>query len=220
MKAILVLASFSLGLFLQAQTSSQENHDLLVLKFTCGTSGEHSRVVSSVQDPGPSMNEPFTITQIPKNEPQEVKNRRDLDNRQAELRGLDADANRSRQPAPRKVYFYHLEFKNTGPKIVKSFAWQYQANEVPDAALDRQFFCAIRTKPSETKQLDLFSPLAPSRVVDASKVESKTSGDKTSIIINKIEFIDGSVWQRIGWNPVTFSADATGKVQPGRCIGI
>ena len=80
---------------------------------------------------------------------------------------------------------------------------------MPDPILDRQFYCSIKTKPNDTKDLELFSPLPPSRIVDASKLLPKSDKDsKRSIIINKIEYLDGSVWQRQGWNPATFSFDA------------
>ena len=217
MKVILALTCLGLGILFQAQSPRPEASDLQVLKFSCGTIEEPRGVIRSVQDPGPSMNEPITIVQQPKNEPQEVKNRREMQARQAELRGLDVEAANSRESRARPRYFYHLEIRNTGQKIMKSFAWQYQPGEVPDA-LDRQFFCSLNAKPNSTKVYDILSPLAPSRVVDAGHVDSKNLREK--IMINQINYTDGSVWKRPGWNPATFSSDATSKVEPGRCLGL
>jgi len=217
MRVILALACLGLGILFQAQSPRPEASDLQVLKFSCGKIEESRGVIRSVQDPGPSMNEPITIVQQPKNEPQEVKNRREMQARENELRGLDVDAANSRQSRARPQYFYNLEIRNTGQKIMKSFAWQYQPGEAPDA-LDRQFFCSLNAKPNTNKVFELLSPLAPSRVVNAAHVDSKNQKEK--IMINQINYTDGSVWKRPGWNPATFSSDATSKVEPGKCIGL
>ena len=112
------------------------------------------------------------------------------------------------------------EVKNASTKVVKSFSWEYQLSDKPDS-LDRQFYCSIKAKPSESKDLELFSPLAPSRVVDASKAGQKPAkSSDAKVIINKIEYTDGSVWQRQGWNPKTFADDAIQKVAAGKCIGL
>jgi len=219
MKVILVFALITLGILANAQTGTQQTSDLVVLKFSCGKYDANSRVVRSVQDPDPPMNEPMTITQTSKNEPQEVKNRRDMNERRAEMKATEMNATLSGQKQSAQ-YFYRLQFRNSGTKFVKSFAWEYVPNDEPDP-LDRQFFCAIKTKPNETKALEVFSPLAPSRVVDASHAGDKPNKElKEKAIINRIEFMDGTVWIRSGWNPRTFSADAIDKVAEGRCVGL
>jgi len=218
MKIIFALACLGLGILFQPQSPRPETSDLQVLKFSCGKIEEPRGVIRSVQEPDPPMNEPVTIVQQPKsNEPQEAKNRREMQARENELRGLDINAANSRESRAQPRYFYHLEIRNTGQKIMKSFAWQYQLGEVPDA-LDRQFFCSLNAKANSTKVYDILSPLAPSRIVDAGHVDSKNQKEK--IMINQINYTDGSVWKRPGWNPATFSSDATSKVEPGRCLGL
>src|SRR5947199_358824 len=77
----------------------------------------------------------------------------------------------------------------------------------PDPS-DRQFFCVVKAKPSEAKTFELYSPLAPSRVVDAAKANSKsTIDDKGKVMINQVEYADGSMWKRPQWNPKTFATD-------------
>jgi len=219
MKLFLVLASAMLAATSQVQLNTPEPPDLIVLRFDCGKYENSGHMIRSVQDPGPPMNEPIVINQERRNEPQEVKNRRDMLERRAEMRTTEVNAALSKQPKP-TFYFYRLEVKNTSAKAVKSFAWQYQPTDVPDP-FDRQFFCVVKAKPNESKQFELFSPLAPSRVVDAAKAGDKPEkGSKEKVIINKIEYVDGSVWKRPGWNPATFSADATQKIETGKCIGL
>ena len=219
MKLSLLIALVGLVLAGQSQTETQKTSDLVVLKFSCGRYEATGRMIRSVQEPDPPMNEPIRINQTVKNEPQEVINRRDLQERQAEMKAAEINAARSGQPKS-TLYFYHLEVKNTSLKVMKNFAWSYQPGESPDPS-DRQFFCVVKAKTNEAKEFDLYAPLAPSRVVDASKAGDKAKeNSKASVVINKIEYMDGSVWKRSGWNPATFPADATGKVANGKCIGL
>jgi hypothetical protein len=219
MKLSLVIALVVLALMAQAQNGMQGASDLVVLKFSCGRYEARSHMIRSVQDPGPPMNEPIRINQTAREEPQEIKNRRDMNERRGEMKAAEINARLSNR-LESKIYFYRLQFKNAGTKPVKSFAWEYQPSDIPELS-DRQFFCAIKTKPNETKELELFCPLAPSRVVDASKAGDKSAkGSDGKVIINKIEYMDGSVWHRPGWNPATFSADAIEKVASGKCIGL
>ena len=219
MKLLLAFVVAILAVISQSQTVSQDPPDLIVLKFSCGNYEQRSSMIRSVQDPGPAMNEPIRINQTTRNEPQEIKNRRDMQERRAEMKAAEINASLSNQPESR-VYFYRLRFKNTGTKVVKSLAWEYHPAGAADPT-DRQFFCAIKTKPNETKELELFSPLAPFRVVDASTAGDKPAkGSEAEISINKIEYADGSVWQRPGWNAKIFSAEAAQKVESGKCIGL
>jgi hypothetical protein len=213
--ALVVLAAMS-----QAQTSTQNRSDLIVLKFSCNKYENGGRMIRSVQEPDPPMNEPISINPAPRSdEPQELKNRRDLQQRRADMRTAEINATLSGQPAS-KIYVYRLQVKNASAKVVKGFAWEYQPSTEPDP-LDRQFFCVVKTKPNESKEIELFSPLAPSRVIDAAKAGDKSAkSSDAGVIINKIEYMDGSIWQRTGWNPNTFRADDVQKIIPGKCIGL
>jgi len=218
MKVVLFLGLLLSSIVLQSGSTTTEP-DIVVVKFRCGLFERRSSMISSVHDPDATMNEPIRITQVNRNEPQEVKNRQDMQQRRADMRTSEINAALSAQ-ADSKFYFYRIQVQNMGSKLVKSFAWRYQAGEVPNP-FDRQFFCVVNAKPSEKKEFELFSPLAPTRVVDASKPADKTNADqKTSIVINKIEYDDGSVWKRPGWNPMTFLPEDTKKVGAGKCIGI
>lgn len=219
MKLFLAFAFTVLAVLPQTQTNIQESADLVVVKFSCGKYETGGGMIRSVQEPDPPMNEPITINRIPRNEPQEVKNARDMQERRADMRVAEINASLSSKPES-KTYVYRLQVKNASTKVVKSFAWEYQLSDKPDS-LDRQFYCSIKAKPSESKDLELFSPLAPSRVVDASKAGQKPAkSSDAKVIINKIEYADGSVWQRQGWNPKTFADDAIQKIASGKCIGL
>ena len=215
----LMLSSLSL-LFIatQPQTGGPQSSDLAVLKFSCGEYQRPSSMVRSVHETDESGNEPIRINQQRRNEPQEVINGRDMAERRAELRTAEVNAALSTQKTA-KLYFYHLEVKNNGSRAIKSFAWEYESNGVPDPS-DRHFFCVVNAKPNQKRQFDLYTPLAPSRVVDVTTASEKPGNSKGVVVINKIEYADGTTWVRPGWNAATFSAEATQKVEAGRCVGL
>ncbi len=201
------------------QTVTQQAPEMIVLKFSCGKQESGGHMIRSVQEPDPPMNEPIRIDLTKKDEPQEIKNRRDLQERRADMRAAEINAALSNQKSP-TIYFYHLGVKNTSTKVVKNFAWAFQPGDDPDPT-DRQFYCAVKAKPSESKEFDLFTPLAPSRVIDAAKANNKTDKNpKGSVVINMIEYTDGTVWKRPAWNAATFPVEATDKVATGKCIGL
>jgi hypothetical protein len=215
----LMLSSLSLFLIAtQTQTGSPQSSDLEVLKFSCGEYKAGSSMVSSVHHPDDSNNAPIRINQTARNEPQEVINRREMAQRRAEMKAAEINAALSTRKAA-KVYFYHLEVKNNGSRSIKSFAWQYESSGVPDPS-DRHFYCVVNAKPNQKRRFDLYTPLAPSRVVDVTTASEKPGNPKGLVVINKIEYTDGTTWLRPNWNPATFSAEATHKVEAGRCVGL
>jgi hypothetical protein len=219
MKLFLVLAATLFAAMPPIQTVIPPAPEIVVVKFSYGKQDRGGHMIRSVQEPDPPMNEPIRIDLPKKDEPQEIKNRRDMQERRADMRAAEINAALSNQKAT-TIYFYHLEVKNTSTRVVKNFAWSYQPGDSPDPS-DRQFFCVIKAKPSANREFDLFTPLAPSRVVDASKAGDKPKqNSKGSVVINKIEYMDGSVWKRPAWNPATFPAEATEKLANGKCIGL
>jgi len=193
--------------------------DLQVLKFRCGKQQTTSSLIHSVQEPDTGANEPIRVNKTSRNEPQAVQNNRDMQERRAEMAIAEKTAELSTQKNS-TLYFYKIEVQNTGAKTVKSFAWEYRPSNEPDPS-NRQFYCVINAKTNEKKDFDLFSPYAPSRVVDVSNPQDKPNAEKKDkIIINKIEYTDGTVWKREGWNPKTFQPEDTNKVGGGKCIGI
>ena len=202
----------------QLQTGGPQSSDLAVLKFSCGEYQRRSSMVRSVHETDESGNEPIRINQQRRNEPQEAINNRDMAERRAELRTTEVNAALSTQKGA-KLYFYHLEVKNTGSRPIKSFAWEYESSGVPDPS-DRHFFCVVNAKPNQKREFDLYTPLAPSRVIDVTTASEKPGNSKGVVVINKIEYADGTTWLRPGWNAATFSTQATEKVEAGRCVGL
>ena len=196
----------------QTPTVEREESDLQVLKFSWSRYRQNSDLIHSAQDPGPAMNEPMSIKPpTSRNEPQEVKNRRDREERRADL--LTADRNAA-QSSTRKqdYYFLRLEVKNIGPNTIKSMVWEYQPSAETANYDLRQYICTMKAKPKESKTFELMSPVSPVKVVSADK-----QSQDGKVVINRIEYADGSVWKRKGWS-VLIPADMTDQMGNGKCV--
>lgn len=219
MRLALFLVLATLVVTIRAQTETEKSVPLVVVKFKASLYKEPSGLIRPVQEPDPPMNEPVGVLRPPpRNESSEARHRREIGERGSDLRRGEMNAAISNKKGE-KTYFYHLEIRNTGTRPIKNFAWEYQSTGVPHIT-DRQFFCGLNAKPNDKKQFDLFSPLPPSRIVDVASAGQKDSGSKGVVVINKIEYTDGSIWVRRGWNPANFSAEVTHNIQPGICLGL
>lgn len=152
-----------------------------------------------------------------KNEPERIRNSRDMQDRAAELRAGEQDAARSATKAT-DIYIYLIKVKNVGSKFVKSFVWEYRSS--PNASdTTRQFLCVVKAKPNDSKELEAFSPFAPSQVVNVGPT-ADISPERGRIIINKIVYGDGTVWERPDWKPSVPSKIDIEKLSAGRCVGL
>lgn len=188
-----------------------EEADLKVVKFSWSKYRQSSDLIHGADDPGPSMNEPVAVLQPErKNEPAEVKNRRDIQQRRADMANAERNANNS---AARRQDYYslRLEVKNVGQNTTKSIVWEFQPT-VQTAVEARQYICKMKAKPNENKVFELMSPSPPVKVVSADKkaLEGK-------VVINRIEYADGSVWKRKGWS-VLIPAELTDQMENGKCV--
>jgi len=200
----------------QAPTVIQrEEPDMIVQKFTWNTIRANSDLIHSALDPGPTMNEPVGITPPQRNnEPQELKNRRDMNERRADMAATQAAAQQSNQRR-QDQYFLRLQVQNIGASVIRSIVWEYQpSTETANYEL-RQYVCTMKAKPKETKTFELVSPYNPVKVVQA---DAKTSQAKEGkVVINRIEYADGSIWKRKGWS-VLIPSDFTAKMGNGKCV--
>jgi hypothetical protein len=211
MKLLLIVLSISLLPLFQGQTDA----DLVVVKFTWSKYRQNSDLIRSAADPGPAMNEPVNINPQPKNEPQEVRNRRDMQERRADMMAAEKNAKLSNS-RNQDHYFLHLEVKNVGTNTIKNVVWEYQPTaKAADQEL-RQYVCSMKAKPNDKKTFELITPFSPVKVVNAD-AEAGSSKDG-HVVINRLEYADGTVWKRKGWS-VLIPPDVTEKIENGKCIG-
>lgn len=200
----------------QPPVVEREEPDLLVVKFNWTKFRPNNDLIHSASDPGPPMNEPISIVPTPpRNESQAVKNRRDMNERRAEMSATVKAAKQS--PRDADQYLLQLEVKNVGTNVIKSMVWEYQPSaKTADYDL-RQYVCAFKAKPKETKKFQLVSPSNPVKVVQADAEVQPGQSKDGKVVINRIEYSDGSVWKRKGWS-VLIPSDFTNNMGNGKCV--
>jgi hypothetical protein len=120
-----------------------------------------------------------------------------------ELKKIERHATRS-TVKPSQIFIYKVKLRNSSSKIVKNFYWEYQVMEStnPQNLSARQFFCASQIKANGQRSFEVFSLTPPTTAV----ISAATLGNGTKIkfaenaVLNRIEFKDGSVWQRPDWS--------------------
>jgi hypothetical protein len=144
-----------------------------------------------------------------------------LDGRSAALERSVAE---SRAPKADAVdgFAYHIKVQNTIKKTVEAVFWEYRFQDPAnaDSSSRRQFLCGVEIREGKSKELEGFSRSGPSDVVDV-KTLNFGSPFKESILINRIEYTDGTVWQRKAWNPAEMKASYERVLReswlPGMC---
>jgi len=216
MKVVLTFALIALTATLQTQTSTQVGSDLVVLKFSWSKYVASSGLIRPLEaDPAPG---PIVINRDRTRDPNYQRPAATPTQREAEMVALERDAARS---TDRRSNFYviRIQVKNVGTRPIRSFVWASEDAALGPDSPGRQFLCAVKTKPNETKAVEILSPLAPSPVVDASKTEDKTEKSHVpSAVINRIEYGDSSTWQRPGWDSSILSQDPGRKLDGGKCV--
>ena len=125
-----------------------------------------------------------------------------LDGRSAALEKTVQEA-RSPKVTPVDGFAYRVKIQNTGAKVIEVLFWEYQFKETsnPTTVARRQFLCGVNIKPNKDKELQAFSASGPSDVISAGSLANK-SGNlfQEKVVINRVEYSDGSIWQRKDWD--------------------
>jgi hypothetical protein len=132
---------------------------------------------------------------------------------------------RNTKPTATDGFVYKIKVQNAAAKVVEIVFWEYQFQDPADASLvaRRQFLCGVNIPANKSKDLEGFSLSGPSEVVNVNTLANK-SQNKEQVLINRVEYSDGSIWQRKDWslNEVKASYDRVLREQwtPGMCKGL
>ena len=226
---ILLLLSLLLSLFIPLQTPVLSNSPLTVTTF------KWTRARRTIETPEVEGNAPQRAM-IPQNRIFE-RNRRaneppgnrdpngdTVDGRSAALEKSVAES-RAPKPKPMDGYVYRIKLQNTTTKQVEVVFWEYQFQDPanPESVARRQFLCGVNISAGKGKELEGFSLSGPSDVVDV-KTLNAGGAFKENVVINRIEFADGAIWQRKAWNLAEVK-DSYERVLrepwlPGMCKGL
>jgi hypothetical protein len=228
---LLFLILFNLLAFVQTQTSADNEASPMNV-----TSYKWSRARQKIETPQMSEASAPVRQVIPQNktfarnarinDPRGARdpNQDTLDGRSAAMEKSVQDA-RAPQSEPRDGFAYRIIVKNGSTKVVEIIFWEYQFHEAenPQTLARRQFLCGVNIRPEKEKDLEGFSLSGPSEVVSVGALADK-SRFKENVVINRVEYSDGSIWQRKGWHlaEVKGSYDRVLREPwtPGQCKGL
>jgi len=149
-----------------------------------------------------------------------------LDGRSAALEKSVQDS-RATKPKTTEAFAYRIKVQNPGSKVVEIVFWEYQFQDPADPSLvaRRQFLCGVNIAPEKGKELEGFSLAGPSDVVNVNTLANKSASPfSEKVVINRVEYADGAIWQRKDWNfaEVKTSYDRVLREQwtPGMCKGL
>lgn len=137
------------------------------------------------------------------NDPQGVRdpNSDTLDGRSAAMEKSVAE---SRAPKSKAMdgFAYRIKVQNSDTKVVEIVFWEYQFHDPanPELVARRQFLCGVSIAPGKGKELEGFSLAGPSDVVNIKTLADNAAKPfEEKVLINRVEYADGSIWQRKGW---------------------
>lgn len=141
---------------------------------------------------------------------------------------LERSVEAARAPKPVEGYAYRAKFKNSSSKVIEALFWEYQFREASDSAYlsRRQFLCVSSVKPDKEKELKGFSLSGPSDVVSVGTLTKKDpeKAFNETVVINRIEFTDGTTWQRRDWKAeeikLSYQRAMQGQWTPDMCKGL
>lgn len=97
-------------------------------------------------------------------------------------------------------YIYEVKVSNTGAKAIRAFVWEYVLSD-PDSRSEvgrHRFRSEVNVAPGKSQRLVGRSASPPSRVVNVMKTDKQLQGQYSEgVIIKRIEYADGSVWEEI-----------------------
>lgn len=207
MKALLILSLFLMpGFPPQTPGVPPQGSLVTVLNF------KYQKSRQAVADQAPA--DPAAREMIPenKNYPRNARinlpagardpNEDTIDGRSAAIEKIVQEA-RKPQSKPVDGFSFQVKVQNTSAKVVEIMFWEYQfidsAN--PASVTRRQFLCGVNIKPDKAKELQAFGLSGPSDVVSVGTLANKSGSTlQEKVVINRVEYADGSIWQRKDWN--------------------
>lgn len=194
----------------QNPTTSQDVSSVAVLSF------KWSRIHQTAKKPDPGANAPATpapeMLAINKNfqrnaranDPRGARdpNEDTIDGRSAAMEKIVQESRTPKAKASDN-FEYLVKVQNDSKKVIEILFWEYEFIDRTNPAnvTRRQFLCGVNIKPSKEKELQIFSLSGPSEVISAGSLANTPDNSyQEKVLINRVEYADGSIWQRKDWN--------------------
>ena len=96
-------------------------------------------------------------------------------------------------------FVYKMSLRNDDPRLITAIDWDYVFFDA-SSALEvgrREFSSAEKIGPGKTKELKFFIPTPPTRTISVNSLNKhERDGLNEAIVIVRVEYADGSLWQR------------------------
>ena len=202
---LLLFLLFSVPLYAQTNAPDDQKNPVIVVSASWMRDRQASdKAVESAVGPAPAITKESRNFERQKriNDPVGMRdpNADTLDSRGSELERI---VQQSRQAQPVDGYLYQVKIQNMSPKVVQNVFWEYRFIEVANTTnvTQRRFMCGGEIKPERQKDLQIFSLVGPSEVVNVkSLAKDAGKGFRAAVIINRVEYSDGTFWERNGWS--------------------
>ncbi len=214
------------------QSASSDGSSINVLNFKVEkarrvVTKENAEIVSSPQSAMIPQNKNFQRN-VRMNEPAGVRdpNIDTIDGRSA---AIDKSVQESRTPKTQKVdgYAYRVKVQNASARVVEILFFEYQSVDTtaPENVTRRQFLCGVNIRPGKDTQLEGFSSSGPVATVNIESLSKHgTNPFQERIVINRVEYADGTLWQRPDWKltdvKASYERALSEKWLPGMCKGL
>jgi hypothetical protein len=185
----------------QDAKDSDGAHDLQVLKFSW-----RKERIGWERDPFSGAVESYDEMRIRARNEKRVEDAKkggssgEVDKLKREARDDDEAIARQRQKAPaRYVFRYKLSIKNTGARTIKAIDWDYIfLDAVSRSEVGRQQFTSEeKIDPGKARELTIRIRKPPTQTISVSSYEENERGVLSEqVMIVRIEYTDGSIWQR------------------------
>jgi len=102
-------------------------------------------------------------------------------------------------PGPSVNFVYEAKIKNLGEKTIKSIVWEYLLFD-PETEVQigrHQFTDTSKIRPGKSATLIAYSATPPTSILQAKKGQKELASKYTErLVITRVEYDDGSFWQR------------------------
>ena len=187
----------------QSPTPTSESPSLEVLEFKWTKRRQPpEKLEPGIPQPG-AMTNPATRLYERSTRINQPRGERDptADTLEARSAEIEKNVREAQGPKPVDGFAYKMKVRNGGPKVADVVFWEYQFNDPanPGAPTRRQFLCSVRIDPDKSKDIQAFSLLAPGNVLNAAG-GSAPNPIQEKVVINRVEYVDGTIWRRKDWN--------------------
>ncbi|MGB7068113.1 MAG: hypothetical protein WBD22_01340 [Pyrinomonadaceae bacterium] len=131
-----------------------------------------------------------------------------VDGRSAAIEKM-VQQSRTGKAEPVNGYKYLAKIQNLTKFVIEVVFLEFHFSELadPSKTVRRQFLCAVKIRPGNTRWLEGFSHLGPSEVISAKNLtKGSESRIENRVEINRVEFDNGTLSQRNDWNYAEVSA--------------